>query len=75
MWTTKKGRLAMELYIILVIASILLMGGFIVYTVIKAKEEVTSKVEEIACKVDPLVQKVSGEKYECKDEQIEFKTE
>ena len=65
----------MELiYILLIISSIILMGGFIVYTIINAKQEIESKVEDLACKVSSGVRKISGEDYECKDDQIEFKT-
>jgi uncharacterized protein YlzI (FlbEa/FlbD family) len=51
------------------------MVAYVVYFVKKSKEELAGKVEEISCKIDPLVQKISGEKYVCKDDAIEFQTE
>jgi len=64
----------MELYITLLIATVLIMGGLVVYAIKDAKAEVEKKIEEIACKVDPVVKKVSGEEYECKEGEIQFKT-
>ncbi|MCX7738109.1 MAG: hypothetical protein N2Z80_01630 [Hydrogenothermaceae bacterium] len=65
----------METYVLFLLAFTLVMVVYVLYFVKKAKEEVAGKIEEISCKVDPLVQKVSGEKYVCKEDHIEFQTE
>ena len=64
----------MELYIILLIAAVLIMGGLVIYTIRDAKSEIERRVEELACKVEPMVKKVSGEEYECEKGEIKFKT-
>lgn len=65
----------METYVVFLLLFTLVMVAYVAYFVKKAKDEVAGKIEEISCKVDPLVQKVSGEKYVCKEEHIEFRTE
>lgn len=65
----------MEMYVMFLILFTLGMVAYVVYFVKKSKEELSGKVEEISCKIDPLVQKISGEKYVCKDDAIEFQTE
>ncbi|ACN98551.1 DUF3149 domain-containing protein [Sulfurihydrogenibium azorense] len=65
----------MEMYVLFLILFTLGMVAYVVYFVKKSKEELAGKVEEISCKIDPLVQKISGEKYVCKDDAIEFQTE
>ncbi|WP_028950726.1 DUF3149 domain-containing protein [Sulfurihydrogenibium subterraneum] len=65
----------MELYVLFLILFTLGMVAYVVYFVKKSKEELSGKVEEISCKIDPLVQKISGEKYVCKDDAIEIQTE
>ncbi len=64
----------METYVVFLILFTLGMVAYVIYFVKKSKEEIAEKVEELSCKVDPLVQKVSGEKYICKDDKIEFES-
>lgn len=64
----------METYVVFLLLFTLVMVVYVIYFVKRAKEEVSGKIEEISCKVDPLVQKVSGEKYVCKEDHIEFQT-
>lgn len=64
----------METYVVFLLLFTLVMVAYVVYFVKRAKEEVSEKIEEISCKVDPLVQKVSGEKYVCKEGHIEFQS-
>jgi uncharacterized protein YlzI (FlbEa/FlbD family) len=65
----------MEMYIVFLVLFTLVMVAYVAYFVKKSKEELAGKVEEISCKIDPLVQKISGEKYVCKDDAIEFVSE
>lgn len=53
----------METYVVFLLMFTIAMVGYVLYFVKKTREEVSGKIEEISCKVDPLVQKVSGEKY------------
>ncbi len=64
----------METYVVFLILFTLGMVAYVIYFVKRSKEEITGKVEELSCKVDPLVQKISGEKYVCKEDVIEFES-
>lgn len=64
----------METYVVFLLMFTLGMVVYVLFFVKKAKEEVSGKIEEISCKVDPLVQKVSGERYVCKEDHIEFES-
>lgn len=64
----------METYVVFLILFTLGMIVYVIYFVKRSKEEITGKVEELSCKVDPLVQKISGEKYACKEDVIEFES-
>lgn len=65
----------MEMYVVFLLLFTLVMVAYVLYFVKKTKEEVSGKIEEISCKVDPLVQKISGEKYVCKEDHIEFQSQ
>jgi hypothetical protein len=45
--------------------------AYVIYFVEKSKEE----VEEVSCKINPVIQKITGEKYECEEGEIHFKTQ
>ena len=65
----------METYVVFLLLFTLVMVAYVIYFVKKTKEEITEKVEEVSCKINPVIQKISGEKYECEEGEIQFKNQ
>jgi len=63
----------MDAYVITIVVLIVLSVLFVVYYVKKSKEELEGKIEDLSCKINPTLQKITGEKYECVEGKEEFK--
>jgi putative Mn2+ efflux pump MntP len=65
----------METYVVFLLLFTLGMLVYVIYFVKRSKEEIKEKVEEVSCKINPVIQKITGEKYECEEGEIYFKTQ
>jgi hypothetical protein len=65
----------METYVVFLLLFTLAMLAYVIYFVKRSKEEIKEKVEEVSCKINPVIQKITGEKYECEEGEIHFKTQ
>jgi hypothetical protein len=65
----------METYVVFLLLFTLAMLAYVIYFVKRSKEEIKEKVKEVSCKINPVIQKISGEKYECEEGEIHFKTQ